>query len=219
MKTQRHDLIVKAASNGTGVMARLFGSTDLHLLRKCPCPVWIIKPGQRKHYSRILVAVDVEQVEPRKASLNQVLLDLAISLAQLEGSELHIVHAWQLFAEAKLRSRGIISAAEIDEMVRDTGRNHKRWLNELLTGYDLKGLTVKQHVVKGDPKVIIPDVAHKKRGELIVMGTVARTGVPGLFIGNTAEAILNQVNCSVLAVKPEGFVTPVETASADQNIM
>lgn len=47
------------------------------------------------------------------------------------------------------------------------------------------------------------------RADLVVMGTVARTGVAGLIIGNTAEAILEQVNCSVLAIKPAGFKSPV----------
>ena len=56
----------------------------------------------------------------------------------------------------------------------------------------------------------MPSLARRKRVDLVVMGTVARTGVPGLFIGNTAEAILNQVQCSVLAAKPDGFVTPVQ---------
>ena len=41
------------------------------------------------------------------------------------------------------------------------------------------------------------------------MGTVARTGIPGLLIGNTAESVLSQVGCSVIAVKPDGFVSPV----------
>jgi universal stress protein E len=41
------------------------------------------------------------------------------------------------------------------------------------------------------------------------METVGRTGIPGLLMGNTAETILQQVNCSVLAIKPPGFVTPV----------
>jgi nucleotide-binding universal stress UspA family protein len=45
--------------------------------------------------------------------------------------------------------------------------------------------------------------------DLIVMGTVARTGLGGLLIGNTAESVLQRVDCSVLAVKPEGFVSPV----------
>jgi nucleotide-binding universal stress UspA family protein len=45
--------------------------------------------------------------------------------------------------------------------------------------------------------------------DLVVMGTVARAGIPGFFMGNTAESILNQIDCSVLTVKPPGFVSPV----------
>jgi nucleotide-binding universal stress UspA family protein len=45
--------------------------------------------------------------------------------------------------------------------------------------------------------------------ELLVMGTVCRTGVAGFLIGNTAEGVLDQINCSVLTLKPEGFKTPV----------
>jgi len=41
------------------------------------------------------------------------------------------------------------------------------------------------------------------------MGTVNRAGIAGLLIGNTAEKVLRQVDCSTLAVKPEGFITPV----------
>jgi nucleotide-binding universal stress UspA family protein len=41
------------------------------------------------------------------------------------------------------------------------------------------------------------------------MGTVARIGIPGFIMGNTAETILNHIDCSVLAVKPPGFATPV----------
>ncbi len=49
----------------------------------------------------------------------------------------------------------------------------------------------------------------KEEIDLVVMGTICRTGVPGFFVGNTAESILQQVECSVLTVKPDGFVTPV----------
>jgi nucleotide-binding universal stress UspA family protein len=44
------------------------------------------------------------------------------------------------------------------------------------------------------------------------MGTVARTGVRGFIMGNTAETVLEQIDCSVLAIKPQGFVTPVMPA-------
>ena len=55
----------------------------------------------------------------------------------------------------------------------------------------------------------MPALANEIGAELIVMGTVGRTGIPGFFIGNTAETILNQIDCSVLTVKPHGFVSPV----------
>ncbi len=46
------------------------------------------------------------------------------------------------------------------------------------------------------------------KADMVVMGTVGRGGIPGLIIGNTAEAILDQLQCSVLAMRPPGFKTP-----------
>ncbi len=70
-------------------------------------------------------------------------------------------------------------------------------------------LKPRTHLVKGWARKAIPALAKRIEADLIVMGTVARTGIPGFFMGNTAETILNQLDCSVLAIKPPGFVTPV----------
>jgi len=63
--------------------------------------------------------------------------------------------------------------------------------------------------VKGFAKDRIPEIVKEEKIDLIMMGTVGRTGIPGLLMGNTAETVLNRIDCSVLAVKPEGFITPV----------
>jgi nucleotide-binding universal stress UspA family protein len=190
----------------------LFGSTDLHLLRKCPCPVWLIKPTKKKKYARILAAVDPDPSEPTNTELNGLILELATSLAMQENSELHIVHAWNMIFEARLRSgRAHLPMTELERLTADTHKAHKRWLQALLTQYDLSGISCKVHLTKGDAGLVIPSLAQKKRVQLIIMGTVARTGIPGFFIGNTAEKILSAVDCSVLAVKPRAFQTPVET--------
>ena len=60
-----------------------------------------------------------------------------------------------------------------------------------------------------DVSKAIVKLEKKKAIDLLVMGTVCRTGLSGFIIGNTAEKVLSEVNCSVLTVKPEGFVTPV----------
>jgi nucleotide-binding universal stress UspA family protein len=65
------------------------------------------------------------------------------------------------------------------------------------------------HLVKGEPSDAIVYLVRKLRIDLLVMGTVCRTGIPGFIIGNTAERVLDTVDCSVLTVKPEGFVSPV----------
>jgi nucleotide-binding universal stress UspA family protein len=66
---------------------------------------------------------------------------------------------------------------------------------------------------RGEPEAVISDFVVGHGIDLVVMGTVARGGIPGLLIGNTAERVLRQLPCSVLAVKPDGFVSPVKLDS------
>jgi nucleotide-binding universal stress UspA family protein len=69
---------------------------------------------------------------------------------------------------------------------------------------------VQIHSLKGDPGTVIPSFVKNHQVDVIVMGTLCRTGLSGLYIGNTAEKVLGNVRCSVLTVKPEGFVSPVK---------
>ena len=205
----KHDMLIKAAEEERSPTAMLFGSNDLHLMRKCPCPVWIMKSSHRQRYARILAAVDTSAEDKSAQALNRLILDLAVSLAQLEDSELDVVHAWQLYAERALRSRNVLPKPEIERMVAETREQRRAELNSLLAQYPLTKDKMQVHLVKGAPGEVIPRLAAERQVELIVMGTVARTGIPGFFIGNTAERVLASVDCSVLAVKPEGFVTPI----------
>ena len=93
----------------------------------------------------------------------------------------------------------------------DATRNlHRERLDALLADYRLEPDKQRVHLAKGEAGEVIPRLAREREADLVVMGTVARTGIPGFFMGNTAERILSRVDCSVLAVKPEGFVTPVK---------
>ena len=96
-----YDLVMKSAEGRGGLGRLLFGSTDWHLMRKCPCPVWIIKPSNRKRVSRVLAAVDVNPGIGANRELNKLILDLVTSLAGREGSEMHIVHAWSVPGEKR----------------------------------------------------------------------------------------------------------------------
>ena len=204
-----NDLVMIAAEGEGGLKERLFGSTIMHLMRKCPCPVWVLKSTQRQPYARILAAVDPDPSDDEKNALNEKILELGSSLAEVEGSELHIVHTWAPIKVGGLRAGEKFGPYTVDEIVREIQEVHQKWLDKLLGKYDLAHLKHQVHLLEGEARSLIPALAKQKEINLIVMGTVCRTGIPGFFIGNTAETVLQRVDCSVLTVKPDGFVTLV----------
>ncbi len=159
-----------------------------------------------------MAAVDPDPSDEVKNTLNTKIMELATSLARLEGSEFHVVHAWKIYSETMLIRSGGLSKCEVDSLGRETRKMYKGWLNELIEKYAPETPKDRIHLQKGDAGILIPALVKRKRIELIVMGTVSRTGIAGLFIGNTAEKVLRNVDCSVLIVKPDGFVTPVRLA-------
>jgi nucleotide-binding universal stress UspA family protein len=204
-----HDLVMKSAEGPAG--ERTFGSVDLHLLRKCPVPVWIVKPARRSGTERVLALVDPDPRDAERQRLNTLILQLGWSLAEMQGAGLHIGHAWRLLAEDTLRSSGFLQMRpeEVDQLLREERRERRRLVEQLASATVPASVPWKVHLVKGDPRTALAGLAARHRPDVIVMGTLGRSGIPGLFIGNTAEAVLAQVTCSVLAVKPEGFRSPV----------
>ncbi|MEM7584958.1 MAG: universal stress protein [Acidobacteriota bacterium] len=204
-----HDLVMMTAEEPKGLRNLLFGSTSMHLMRKCPSPVWVTKPGQSPRYARILAAVETFSSGEPYDALNKLIMDLAVSLARLEEGELHVVHAWEMTPRDIETSRSEISPTILEQLVRRNREAHGDSVEALLSGYNLEGLKHEVHLQQGEARAVIPRVAMQLGVDVLVMGTVCRTGIPGFFIGNTAEDVLKQVDCSVLTVKPAGFVTPV----------
>jgi nucleotide-binding universal stress UspA family protein len=208
-----HDLVMITA-DGSGVIKQtLFGSTTMHLMRKCPCPVWVIKPGQPRRFKRILAAVDLVKDDAQREALANKIMQMSTSLARTNQSELQILHTWSMFGESVLRGRGGISNEVINNLLQETRNVHLQWIQDLLQQHPLDGIQSEIYLLKGDAGEMITELSQSKDVDLIIMGTVSRTGLSGFLIGNTAENVLQQVNCSILAVKPEGFISPVKVES------
>ncbi len=215
-----HDLVIKSQATGRSRFTTL-GSMDMHVLRKCPCPVWVVRSEGGGSCRRILAAVDVGREGEEAAALARRVLEIATSLASFERCHLDVVHAWSLPYEETLRSpRSGMLEREIDRMAEDEERLRTQQL-EALVGAVLAADNSepgKAHcdpslvLKKGHPNDVIPELVTHSDIDLVVMGTVGRTGIPGFFIGNTAEEVLGQIDCSVLAIKPPGFESPVTVA-------
>ena len=217
-----HDLVMKEACAQRGIIRRAFASEDMRLLRKCPCPVLLTKHGFVGEFKHVIAAVDFDDLNDMDAphpnnTLNTQIMDMAISLANEEDGNLNVMHVYQIMGEGLLYGYPVgmpdqEKAAYINDVRKDyesvvakiLGRA-KRRLGDAL--YD--SVNIEISVIEGEPAEVIPEHSKRLNADLIVMGTVARTGVAGFIIGNTAETILNDIECSVLALKPDGFVSPV----------
>lgn len=204
---RQHDLVIKTVGS-EGIFHRtFFGSTDMHLLRKCPTPLWLIKPGEPEVFRQILVPLDPNMENGIKLDLGMNLLKLATSLAEMERAELLIVCAWRAYEEEKLRK--YMQPERFEEYVRTWGKesSNRAWRFVSAFGREIPPNSI--HLVQGEPGLVIPKFAKDHHIDLVVMGTLGRLGQHGMFIGDTAERILNRLECSVLAVKPAGFISPV----------
>ena len=65
------------------------------------------------------------------------------------------------------------------------------------------------HIGRNAPFLAIREAVEHLHPDLLVMGTVSRGNFAGFLVGNTAERLLDHVDCSLLTVKPEDFVCPV----------
>jgi nucleotide-binding universal stress UspA family protein len=204
VKRGGHDLVIKNAEPG-GLSESNFAADDMHLMRKCPSPLWIARSDRFGSYESVLAAVDVDPDIPTNEELNRLILDLSISLARRNGCALHIAHACWVHNETLMlgldRNTGDALEAVLEE--RET------LLTDLLAQRDIDGLELQVHLDHARPADYVIDVSRRVEADLVVMGTVARTGVPGFFIGNTAERILAGLGCSALTVKPAEFISPV----------
>ncbi len=200
-----HDLVMKTASPEDGKRMS-FGTTGLRLMRVCPCPVLIVQPSQTKPFERVLATVDLRAADDINNALNVKILELGTSLAQLQHAELHVLHAWSVYHEKLLKSQ--VAANEVRGYVQATATDARARLADLLSPFADSVPGDHVHLLEGAAAEVIPRFTRDRQIDIIVMGTVARTGMAGFVIGNTAERILQQVACSVLTLKPDEFESP-----------
>lgn len=203
----KHDLVLRVAKGKDSRRSGFFGTTGVRLLRECPCAVWLVAPAPTPQYKHVLGCVDTSNGDELDAELNGKVHELASVVSEYYGAQFSIVHAWSIFGEQLLKNR--MNQEEYEEMNENNRKQIESLLNKFLQerGSSVRDQNV--HMIKGEAHNVIPEFVSKNGVDLVVMGTLARSGTTGMIIGNTAERILNSIECSVLAFKPNSFVSPI----------
>ncbi|MFT7218705.1 MAG: universal stress protein E [Candidatus Azotimanducaceae bacterium] len=84
----------------------------------------------------------------------------------------------------------------------DIMKERTREVTEFLGESSVANVSVaKVHVEEGTPAAAVNNVANRIGAGVVVIGTVARKGISGVIIGNTAQSVLESSKCDVLVVK------------------
>ncbi|MBB1420636.1 universal stress protein UspE [Pseudoalteromonas sp. SG43-7] len=201
---QQFDLVVKGTHQHDTLKSVIFTPTDWHLIRKCPAPVLLVKEHAWPSQGNILAAVNAVSENQQHLDLNHRIIQDAQFLCELANASLSIVNAYP--------ATPVNIAIEIPEFKpsiynESVKKHHIESTHELAASHQI----AQQNCVieEGLPEDVIPDVAKRLNSELVVIGTVGRTGLSAALVGNTAEHVIDSLDCDVLALKPDGYVSPL----------
>jgi universal stress protein E len=205
------DLIIAECHEGSRLRPWLVHLTDWELLRTSPVPVLLMKNTKVYERPAILAAVDPSHQHAKPAALDGEIVALGESFAKSLRGSLHAMHAnYPVVFGLTLGDPGIDAvslAASYAEQKRKDADDFKAFAEQA-------GIArPRRHSIDGDPVYGIPRVARSMRAQLVVMGAVSRSGLKRVFIGNTAERVLNDLPCDVLVVKPPRFKARVKPKS------
>jgi universal stress protein E len=189
------DLLLKTAHKHSA-LDKLFTPTDWHLLRETKVPILFVKQGHWPSDSNVIGAINIDS-DSAHQTLNQDIIESTVKLAELYGGDPHLLNVfpWPLIDLERLKH--LLNRQDHFIQIRDT---HTELLQEYVKDQPIKDNWL--HVAEGlNPEEIIPDIINTTHSALLVMGTVGRSGLDGLTIGNTAEKILDEIECEVLALK------------------
>ena len=204
-----HDLLMRShARELVASGPKPFGGVDMELLRKCPCPVLLARHGSPASHPQIVAAVNASTEEAEEQALNEKIVELALLMAtHLEVGPPRLLQVWKPFAERMTRRQS--TDDQFASYVDGARQRAASDLTRLARSFEGRLAETQSTLRRGEPDDVIPKFVVAEGIDLVVMGTVARAGIAGMLIGNTAERVLRKLPCSVLTVKPDGFVSPV----------
>lgn len=205
------DLVVKDTHYHSLLRRTLFTNTDWNLIRACPVPLLLVKSGDWRGQPRVLAAVDPGHLGDKPAALDHDILEQAVLFTRVLGGELGVVHAFFPAALLALTTGlgGLPLGGDVgtDGIVATERRRVEGAVLKVAADHGIAPGQVR--LVQGSAAEALPRVVADAQVDVVVMGAVSRTRLEELFVGSTAERILDRLPADVLVVKPPDFADQV----------
>jgi universal stress protein E len=201
VRLTKADLLIIEARKHNLFARLLLTQTDFELIRHCPVPLLIVKRGAPWRRPRVLAALDPFHANDKPGELDGEIVAAADAIAALMGGTVHATHVYRpvlrLIAGMEM-DRGFVAPIPAEDKAYNA--EVRRRFYEALSRNGIA--RNRGHLLCGDPAIKLPAAARSLRAGLVVMGAMSRSGLKRIFIGNTAEQVLDSLLCDVLIVKP-----------------
>ena len=185
------ELVIKEHRPDSPLKRALLTPTDWKLLRQCPCAVLMVKSERPWTGGVILAAVDVGNQDEDHRRLHASIIDHGYAIAGLAKAT----------CISSVRTLPMLSASDPVYQLSETIERYREACSAFQAEYDIS--EDRLHVAEGPADVLIPHLQKQLTAVVTVIGTVARTGISGALIGNTAEVVLDSLESDVLVLKSE----------------
>jgi universal stress protein E len=208
------DLVLKDTHYHTSLRRSIFSNTDWNLIRECPVPLWLVKPRVAAAKPCFVAAVDPVHERDKPAELDHAILAIGAEFGAALGGRLEVFHAFDV-APVLAGSMGgmaaplMVPVPELIDAIRD---QHSNAVHKLTDGRGLARDSV--HIELGGTRDRLIALTERLGADVVVMGAVSRTGLARVFLGNTAENVLDRVGCDLLIVKPPAIAAALRKAAA-----
>jgi universal stress protein E len=197
-KAAAHDywLVAKDTHHHNLAQRTLLTNVDWHLIRKCPVPLLLVKDRKLAAEPNVLAAVDPLNEHDKPAALDDRIYTFAAELARVLRGHLHVVHSYATPLGAELPPDAVKLIAD----------EHRTAMARFLDTH--AALEGRPHLYEGVAHECLQTAAKEHAADFVVMGAVARRGLQRLFIGSTAERVLDRLPCDLVIIKPLEFEVP-----------
>ncbi|MDI1311067.1 universal stress protein [Prosthecobacter sp.] len=194
------DLLVMGAKGSKNEPHRI-GVITAKCVRKAPVDVLVVREDAQGPFKRIVACVDFSENSAKA-------VQCALHIAQQDGGSLDCLHVFQSALAMSLDYGGFapsLPATYDPEAVENWRKDLAAFLTPLTAAAG--EVQVTPHVTERvNIREAILDHVNQVHATLVVLGTNGKTGLREMLIGTTAEKIVQHAPCSILAVKPDGFV-------------
>lgn len=199
------DVVIKDTHFHSVLKRSIFSNTDWSLIRNCAATLWLVKPRPPGQKPCFVAAVDPLHERDKPAGLDNHILNTAKDMSSALGGDVHVFHAYDVMAAIAISTDSMTMpiALPVNDLADAMRVEHTDAVEQLCKRHGIPA--DRTHIHQGGTRPLLMTLTEQLRADAVVMGAISRSGLKGLFLGNTAEDVLDRLHCDLVIVKPEGF--------------